>query len=94
MPRSTPEARAITVLTRAQSAAVTARQRAQHQLRAVLVTYYLAAVTAWPTTGLRHPQARAVLAAAPTPATAAALSRAEFAEALSRFSPGTCPTWT
>ncbi|MFJ9033599.1 IS110 family transposase [Streptomyces sp. NPDC102274] len=83
-PPSTPEARAIGVLARAQAAAVDARQRAQHQLRAGLVTYYPAAVTAWPKLRLAHPQARAVLAAAPTPTRAASLSRAEIAEALRR----------
>ncbi|MYQ82556.1 MULTISPECIES: IS110 family transposase [unclassified Streptomyces] len=79
VPRSSPEARAVRVLARAQVAAVKRRSRALHQLRAVLVTYYPAAVTAWPRLTLRHAQARAVLAAAPTPARAAALSRTELA---------------
>ncbi|MFF2374783.1 IS110 family transposase [Streptomyces xiamenensis] len=81
-PQDSPQARAISVLARAQSRAVTSRARALHQLRAALTAYYQAAVTAWPRLGLRHPQARAVLAAAPTPTAAATLTRAQYAEAL------------
>ncbi|MFB7919428.1 IS110 family transposase [Streptomyces sp. NPDC056061] len=82
VPRSSPQAQAIRILARAQAAAVKRRYRALHQLRAVLVTYYPAAVTAWPRLTLRHAQARAVLAAAPTPTQAAAMSRGEFARIL------------
>ncbi|MEE4544054.1 IS110 family transposase [Streptomyces sp. V4-01] len=81
-PVSSPAARAVQVLARAQTDAAHRRVEALHRLRAALVTYYPAAVTAWPKAGLRHPQARAVLAAAPSPHVAAALSRVRFAEVL------------
>ncbi|WP_329141281.1 transposase [Streptomyces sp. NBC_01476] len=79
---SSAAARAVQVLARAQTDAARRRVEALHQLRAALVTYYPAATTAWPKAGLRHPQARAVLAAAPSPRAAAALSPVQFAQAL------------
>ncbi|MFD9715872.1 IS110 family transposase [Streptomyces sp. NPDC059076] len=80
--RSTPAARAIRVLAQAQRSAGGVRTRTLHHLRACLISYYPAAVRAWPKLGLRHPQARAILAAAPSPRAAAALTRAQFAETL------------
>ncbi|MFB7273255.1 IS110 family transposase [Streptomyces sp. NPDC056244] len=79
---SSPAARAIRILAQAQRAATHDRVRALHRLRALLVSYYPAAVTAWPRMGLRHPQARAVLAVAPSPRIAAQLTRGQIAQAL------------
>lgn len=81
-PVGSPAVRAVQVLARAQTDAARRRAEALHRLRAALVTFYPAATTAWPKVGLRHPQARAVLAAAPSPHAAARLSRARFAEVL------------
>ncbi|GAA3868259.1 hypothetical protein [Streptomyces sedi] len=76
---------ALRVLATAQTRAIRQRTRAVHQLRACLATSYPAAITAWPRhTKLRHPQARAILALAPTPAAAAALTRSQIAAALQR----------
>ncbi|MER6914003.1 transposase [Streptomyces sp. NPDC000594] len=77
-----PQIRGLKVVAHAYTHAVSARARVMHQLRAVLSAYFRAAVTAWPKLGLRHPQARAVLAAAPSPRRAAALDRAAYARAL------------
>ncbi|MGW8452456.1 IS110 family transposase [Streptomyces niveus] len=81
VPVNSPAAQAIQVLARAQDDAAQSRVRILHQMRATLLTYHPAAVTAW-RQGLRHPQARAVLAAAPSPRTAAGLTRGQFADAL------------
>lgn len=82
--RSSPEIRALRVLVHAEQKAAASRTRALHVLRAVLTSYHPAAVTAWPTLGLRHRQARAVLAVASSPTAAAQLSLAEYADALRR----------
>ncbi|MFE4667490.1 IS110 family transposase [Streptomyces sp. NPDC056716] len=82
--RSTPQVRALRVLTQAQDSAAQTRARTLLRLRAVLKDYHPAAVSAWPSAGVRHPQARAVLAIAPTPTAATLLSRDEIAAALRR----------
>ncbi|MEO3976905.1 IS110 family transposase [Streptomyces sp. CAU 1734] len=82
--RSSPQVRALRVLAHAQSVAAHSRSRALLRLRAVLKGYHPAAVSAWPSAGLGHPQARAVLAIAPSPTAASLLNREEIAEALRR----------
>ncbi|MCM2393923.1 IS110 family transposase [Streptomyces albipurpureus] len=77
-----PHIRALKVLAHAYGHAVASRASLLHQLRSVLKGYFPAAISAWPKLGLRHPQARAVLAAAPSPRRAAALDRAGYARAL------------
>lgn len=77
---------AIAVLARAQQDAVWNRQQLANQLRSLLREYYPNFLTAFATRegGLRRPDARAVLAAAPTPGQAAALSLAKLRAALTR----------
>ncbi|MFE0058758.1 IS110 family transposase [Streptomyces sp. NPDC059003] len=79
---SSPQMRSVRVLAHAQARAVEDRASTMKKLRACLATYYPAAIDAWPKVGLRHAQARAVLAAAPTPRAAAALDRQRFYELL------------
>ena len=79
--------RAIAVLARAQQDATWRRTKAVQELRSLLREYYpgfLAAFTRHGTTNLASPDARAVLAIAPTPAAAATLTRARIAAALRR----------
>ncbi|MFF3556256.1 transposase [Streptomyces tsukubensis] len=81
--RSSPQARALRVLAQAQGAATANRTRALLALRASLNAYFPAAASAWPPSmGLGHPQARAVLALAPSPGIAATVSRMALAQAL------------
>ncbi|MFD8354910.1 transposase [Streptomyces coelicoflavus] len=63
-----PQAETLRVVAHAHRAAVADRTEALHCRRAALMRFWPAAVSAWPTSvgGLRSPQARAVLAAAPT----------------------------
>lgn len=77
---------AIAVLARAQQDAVWNRQQLVNQLRSLLREYYPNFLAAFATRegGLRRPDARAVLAAAPTPGQAAALSPAKLRTALTR----------
>ena len=77
---------AIAVLARAQQDAVWNRQQLVNQLRSLLREYYPNFLTAFATRegGLRRPDARAVLATAPTPGQAAALSLARLRTALTR----------
>ncbi|MBE8477516.1 IS110 family RNA-guided transposase [Streptomyces justiciae] len=77
-------ARAITVLVRAQQDAVWSRQQLVNQVRSLLRTYFPAALDAFmgKQHGLARPEARAVLAAAPTPARAAKLSVTQLQAAL------------
>lgn len=69
-------ARAITVLARAQQDAVRARQQIANQVRSLLRDYYPVALDAFlgKQGGLTRPEARAVLALAPTPSAAAQLT--------------------
>ncbi|MFB7403282.1 IS110 family transposase [Streptomyces rubiginosohelvolus] len=82
---SSPEAEALRVVAHAHRAAVARRTEALHALRAGLMRIWPAAVSAWPASvgGLRSAQARAVLAAAPTPRAAARLDRTALGELLS-----------
>ena len=86
LPADTDLAKAITVLARAQQDAVWNRQQLGNQLRSLLREYYPAALTAFQhkTSGLARPDTRAVLAAAPTPAVAAKLTKPQLKAALKR----------
>ncbi|MFE9367782.1 transposase [Streptomyces sp. NPDC006978] len=82
---SSPEAEALRAVAHAHRAAVARRAEALHALRAGLMRIWPAAVSAWPASvgGLRSAQARAVLAAAPSPRAAARLDRTTLAVLLS-----------
>ncbi|MFI9367054.1 IS110 family transposase [Kitasatospora sp. NPDC053057] len=86
LPADTDQARAIAVLARAQQDAVWNRQQLVNQVRSLLREYYPAALDAFmgKQHGLARPEARAVLAAAPTPARAALLDLPELRDALKR----------
>ncbi|MFJ3567041.1 IS110 family RNA-guided transposase [Streptomyces diastaticus] len=86
LPADSDLARAITVLARAQQDAVWHRQQLVNQVRSLLKTFYPAALEAFQGKqhGLARPEARAVLATAPTPAQAAKLSITQFQAALRR----------
>lgn len=84
LPNPSTQAAAITVLARSQRRAGRAQQYYAARLRSTLHGYYPAALEAWvdlPQKLLR-PEARAVLAVAPTPARAARLSRRQLAGTL------------
>jgi transposase len=81
LPADTELAQAIRVLARAQQDAVWARQQIGNQIRDLLKDFYPAALVAFdrlPEGGLARADARTILAAAPTPAQAAALSPARL----------------
>ncbi|MFF2148830.1 IS110 family transposase [Kitasatospora sp. NPDC058190] len=84
LPADTDQARAIAVLARAQQDAVWNRQQLVNQVRSLLREYYPAALDAFlgKQHGLARAEARAVLAAAPTPARAARLGLPELRAAL------------
>lgn len=86
LPADSDLARAITVLARAQQDAVWHRQQLVNQVRSLLKTFYPAALDAFQGKqyGLARPEARAVLATAPTPARAAKLSITQLQAALRR----------
>jgi transposase len=86
LPADSDLARAITVLARAQQDAVWHRQQLVNQVRSLLKLFYPAALDAFlgKQHGLARPEARAVLAAAPTPARAAKLSAAQLQAVLRR----------
>ncbi|MEV0982529.1 IS110 family transposase [Streptomyces sp. NPDC049915] len=86
LPQDSDLAQAIAVLARAQQDAIWNRQQLSNQLRSLLREYYPAALEAFGVwqNGLCRPEARAVLAAAPTPSRAAGLSRAHLRSALRR----------
>ncbi|MCX4851728.1 IS110 family transposase [Streptomyces sp. NBC_00893] len=75
LPADSDLAQAVAVLARAHQDAVWNRQQIANQLRSLLREYYPAALEAWrhKAGGLTRPDARKILAAAPTPATAAEL---------------------
>lgn len=78
---------AVRVLARAQQAAVWSRVQLGNQLRSLLREYFPAALDAFqtlPEGGLARADARTILAAAPTPARAADLSRAQLRALLKR----------
>lgn len=86
LPADTDLARAIAVLARAQQDAIWNRQQLSNQLRSLLREFYpaaLEAVAVW-TNGLTRPEARTLLALAPTPTKAARLSRTQLRSALKR----------
>jgi transposase len=84
LPADSELVRAIAVLARAQQDAVWDRTQAHHKLRSLLREYYPGLLAAFRTTrgGIMRPEARAVLAAAPTPADAAQLTPPELIELL------------
>ncbi|MGW4345281.1 IS110 family transposase [Streptomyces sp. NPDC004690] len=79
-----PGAEALRIVSHAHRAAVAHRVEALHALRAAMMRIWPAAVSAWPASvgGLRRPQARAVLAAAPSSRAAAGLYRKRLAALL------------
>jgi transposase len=86
LPADSDRAQAVTVLARAQQDAVWACQQLANQLRTVLVAYFPAAIAVFcrKHVGLTSREARAVLAAAPTPTRAAKLTRAQLQALLRR----------
>lgn len=87
LPADSELAQAIAVLARAQQAAVWRRSKATNELRSILREYYpvfLDTFARKSSTNLAKPEARAVLAIAPTPAHAARLTKARVAAALRR----------
>ena len=80
LPADTELAQAIRVLARAQQDAVWARQQIGNQIRDLLKDFYPAALVAFADLdgGLARPDARAILAAAPTPAQAGKLTPARL----------------
>lgn len=82
-----PTVQAIAVLARAHQDAIWARSKAHHQLRSLLREFFptfLAIFTDRFTMGIASPEARAVLAIAPTPGAAAKLSVSRIGAALRR----------
>ncbi|MFD4438341.1 IS110 family transposase [Nocardia sp. NPDC058519] len=87
IPADTELTQAIAVLARAQQDAVWRRTKASNQLRSLLREFhpvFLAAFADKSATNLAKPEARAILAIAPTPAATAKLTRARVAAALRR----------
>jgi transposase len=87
LPADTELAQAIRVLARAQQDAVWARQQITNQIRDLLGEFYPAALVAFaqlPTGGLARPDARTILAAAPSPAQAATLTPARLRRLLAK----------
>ncbi|OAP27020.1 IS110 family transposase [Amycolatopsis sp. M39] len=87
LPADTDLAQAVRVLARAQQDAVWGRQQLGNQLRSLLKEFYPAALDAFaglPEGGLARRDARTVLAAAPTPALAARLTRARLRTLLAK----------
>lgn len=86
LPDDSELAQAIGVLARAQQDAVWERTSAHNKLRSLLREYYPAILAAFAhkRDGLLRPDARAVLAAAPTPATGAALTKTQIRALLKR----------
>ncbi|WP_243717817.1 IS110 family transposase, partial [Actinomadura sp. KC345] len=80
LPADSELAQAIAVLARAQQDAVWNRTQAHNKLRSHLREYYPAILEAFATErdGLLRPEARAILAAAPTPAKAAQLTKPQL----------------
>ena len=87
LPTDSELAQAIAVLARAQQDAVWRRSKATNELRSVLREYYPAFLDTFAgktATNLAKPEARAILAIAPTPADTARLTKARIAAALRR----------
>ena len=86
LPNDTDLVQAIAVLARAQQDAIWARTQIGNQVRSLLREYYPSALAAFLSKpgGLARPEARAVLATAPTPTAAARLTMAQIRAALRR----------
>lgn len=86
MPADTELAQAIAVLARAQQDAVWDRTQAHNKLRSVLREFYPALLAAFidKRGGILRPDARMILAAAPTPILAAKLTKTQLAALLKR----------
>jgi transposase len=86
LPADSELAQAIAVLARAQQDAVWDRTCAHNKLRSLLREYYPAILSAFADKrgGLLRPEARTILAAAPTPAAAAALTKTQLRALLKR----------
>jgi transposase len=87
LPADSELARAVAVLARAAQDAIWRRTKATQELRSLLREFYpgfLQAFARGTVTNLAGPDARAVLAIAPTPATGAKLSKARITTALRR----------
>jgi transposase len=87
LPADSEQVQALAVLARAQQDAVWSRQQLTNRLRSLLREYYPAFLEAFEQVrpgGLTSPDARAVLAVAPTPGRAAALTRGRLRAALAR----------
>ncbi|WP_231648101.1 IS110 family transposase [Saccharothrix sp. NRRL B-16348] len=87
MPADSELAQAVAVLARATQDAIWRRTKAAQELRSLLREYYpsfLAAFAKGTVTNLASPEARAVLALAPTPTAASRLTRTRIATALRR----------
>jgi transposase len=86
LPADSELAQAVAVLARAQQDAVWDRVQAQNRLRSHLREYYPGFLAAFAAArgGIMRPEARAVLAAAPTPAAGARLTLAQLRAALKR----------
>jgi transposase len=86
LPADTEAAQAIRVLSRAQQDAVWTRQQVGNQVRDLLKEFYPAAIVAFADLegGLTRPDARTILAAAPTPAQAAKLTPARLRRLLTK----------
>jgi hypothetical protein len=87
LPDDTPAVQALRVLARAQQDAAWERAEVANRIRALLKAFFPAALAAFERGGkhqLHSPACRVILALAPTPATAAALSGARLAAALRR----------
>ena len=84
LPDDSDLVQAIAVLARAQQDAVWDRTQAHNRLRSLLREYYPAFLTAFRQArgGIMRPEARVILAAAPTPAAAAKLTVDQLAELL------------
>jgi hypothetical protein len=84
LPADSKLVQAIAVLARAQQDAVWDRTQAHNKLRSLLREYYPAFLAAFRDArgGIMRPEARVILAAAPTPAAAAALSIDQIADLL------------
>jgi transposase len=86
LPADSDQARAVTVLARAQQDAVWDRVIAHNRLRSLLHEYYPALLVAFASKrgGLMRPEARTLLAAAPTPSKAARLTHTQLVAILRR----------
>jgi transposase len=86
LPADSELVQAIAVLARAQQDAVWARTSAHNRLRSHLREYYPGFLAAFASArgGIRRPEARAVLAGAPDPASAARLTRSQLQAMLKR----------